>query len=104
MKRTAAETLYVDLLAEEEEEMRRNRQRRESTSAEATRRGPPVEVIELDTDEDAEVPSVSCGICLGDVPVSRTVKLSCGHGFCNECSQTYVKTSIEEGKVLAFGE
>eukprot|EP01105_Mastigella_eilhardi_P011213 TRINITY_DN2594_c0_g1_i6.p1 TRINITY_DN2594_c0_g1~~TRINITY_DN2594_c0_g1_i6.p1 ORF type:complete len:455 (-),score=84.35 TRINITY_DN2594_c0_g1_i6:364-1659(-) len=40
----------------------------------------------------------TCPLCFNDVDSADTLKLSCGHHFCNECWQTYIKMRIKEGQ------
>ncbi|CAL1703315.1 unnamed protein product [Somion occarium] len=45
----------------------------------------------------------SCGICCDEPDPSEVSKLRCGHSFCSNCWQTYIRSKvIEDGQVL-FG-
>jgi hypothetical protein len=38
--------------------------------------------------------SVTCNVCYDDFPLGRTVSLYCGHYFCTDCWQEYLKKSV----------
>lgn len=91
----------VDLTGEEEEEIPRDRQerraRKRQAAAASASAAASIEVVELLDDDEAQC---SCGICLEELPLSRTVLLSaCQHRFCITCSGMHVRTKILDGQV-----
>ena len=55
----------------------------------------------VNTDTVSETKSIECTLCLNDINELHMYKItSCGHLFCIECLQEYVKYTIEETKSI----
>eukprot|EP00761_Pharyngomonas_kirbyi_P012973 gb/GECH01013000.1/.p1 GENE.gb/GECH01013000.1/~~gb/GECH01013000.1/.p1 ORF type:complete len:601 (+),score=131.01 gb/GECH01013000.1/:1-1803(+) len=56
-----------------------------------------------DKDEEGEF---ECPGCFDDVSIQDTTTLGCGHRFCNDCWEMYIKTKVNDGqakKILCMG-
>ncbi|KAH7834995.1 hypothetical protein Vadar_021890 [Vaccinium darrowii] len=57
-----------------------------------------VTVVEKDDLDSFIFATVSCDICMEDVPGTAVTKMECGHNFCNDCWTEHFIVKINEGQ------